>query len=256
MSIAPALSTILLALILPGDDTPLPAEAAKAIESSRAKLIKARAAYLAEVRAETAALIAALKKEQDAATKAGNLDGALAIRERIERLRAGETLEHTLVGTEDLIDRGAVPTKASIARFAWTGNDEDRVGAGRPIAADGRKDERFALSLSLPADTKILSVRILADDNHGHWVTPEEPGRWPVAVLHKGAALADGVADGLGRFSGHTALDLFIAPDADYRPTSEFEVKVTVRSSRGRDEELRATCKRSSDSPPVTRPTN
>jgi hypothetical protein len=244
MSIAPALSVILFGLLVPQDDAPLPAGAQKVLDAGRAKLTDARAAYLAQMRAEIALLIAALKKEQEAATKAGDLDGALAIRERIERLQVGETLGHALVGPDDLVDPEVAPTKAAIVNFAWVGAEEDRVGAGRPIAADGRNDEGFSLAVALPPESRIISIRILADDRHGHWVTPEEAGRWPVAVMYKGGAVAESRADGLGRFAGRITLDLFIAPDADYRSTNQFEVRVTVRTARGRTEEVTATCKR------------
>jgi hypothetical protein len=182
MSIA---RTLMIALIglgsLPADDAPLPEAARSALTDSRARVRKARAAFLAELRAETARLEAALKKEQEIATKAGDLDGALAIRERIERLRAGELMDLVEIGPDDLMEADASPpvTRAAVRSFVWAGNDEDRVGRGGPIGPDGQKDERFDLVLLLPTNTTIRSIAVRADNRHGHWVTNPEVGRWP-----------------------------------------------------------------------------
>jgi hypothetical protein len=65
----------------------LPPGARKAVADADVELEKARKKFQAEVKAIRAKLIADLQKQLEAETKKGNLDGGLAIRGEIERLK-------------------------------------------------------------------------------------------------------------------------------------------------------------------------
>jgi len=64
----------------------LPASTANAVKAYDAEMAKAKAEYDKRDEAAKKVLVVALKKSQDAETKAGNLEGALAIKKRIEEL--------------------------------------------------------------------------------------------------------------------------------------------------------------------------
>jgi hypothetical protein len=61
------------------------------VADAEAEVEKARKKFLTEESAIRAKLVAELQKQLDAETKKGNLDGALAIRGEIERVKQSET---------------------------------------------------------------------------------------------------------------------------------------------------------------------
>lgn len=69
------------------EPAPLPKDAKKSVDDSQAEIEKARKKFQAEAKAIQAKLLVDLQKHMDAETKKGNLDGAIAIRAEIARLK-------------------------------------------------------------------------------------------------------------------------------------------------------------------------
>lgn len=69
---------------------PLPANAAKAVESADAAASKAMQSFLQALQREEDKLLATLQREMEAETRKGDLDGALAVKARLETVRSGE----------------------------------------------------------------------------------------------------------------------------------------------------------------------
>lgn len=96
----------------------LPSSTSTAIKVYDAEMAKAKAEYDRKEAAANKVLAVALKKAQDIETKAGNLEGALAIKKRIEELTPdllGEKLDiaKTIIGKWDVIN----PENVNIGYF-------------------------------------------------------------------------------------------------------------------------------------------
>lgn len=70
----------------------LPASTINAVKAYDAEVAKAKAEYDKREDAAKKILVSALRKVQDAETKAGNLEGALAIKKRIDELSSNDML--------------------------------------------------------------------------------------------------------------------------------------------------------------------
>lgn len=75
-----------LSVLFGADEVKLPADAQAALTAYDAKVAKLKADYDAAVAKESDALVAKLQKSQEAATKKGDLDTALALKTRIDAL--------------------------------------------------------------------------------------------------------------------------------------------------------------------------
>lgn len=127
----------------PKDD--LSPAARRALNGAEEAIAKARAAFKAAAAKEQEKLLTALQREQEAQTKAGRLEAALAVKAAADRVRSGEylaELEAQAAASTDLLGDGAAAGAAgpSLARFAgpWRmtfSNDWWRVVRVEP---DGR----------------------------------------------------------------------------------------------------------------------
>ncbi|MBA3684046.1 MAG: hypothetical protein H0W72_02255 [Planctomycetes bacterium] len=68
---------------------PLPANAAKAVEAADAAASKAMQSFLQALQREEEKLAATLQREMEAETRKGDLDGALAVKARLDQVRSG-----------------------------------------------------------------------------------------------------------------------------------------------------------------------
>lgn len=107
----------------PKDD--LSPVAKRALTSAEEAISKARAAYKAAAAKEQEKLLAALQREQEAQTKAGKLEAALAVKAAADKVRSGEylaELDALAAASADLLGDGSGGAAAgqvpSLARFA------------------------------------------------------------------------------------------------------------------------------------------
>lgn len=73
-------------------DITLPVEVQKAVQSTEAEIAKARQLYEDAAQKSSDKLLIVLKKSQETATKKGDLDTALAIKQKIESIQKGELI--------------------------------------------------------------------------------------------------------------------------------------------------------------------
>ncbi len=131
----------------------LPASTANAVKAYDAEMAKAKAEYDKRDEAARKVLVVALKKAQDAETKAGNLEGALAIKKRIEEL------------TPDLLNNKIDVSKAIIGKWEVEGGYWD-------IKDNGKVESNFSKATwSIDNNSIILNqnsykhvITILNDD--------------------------------------------------------------------------------------------
>jgi hypothetical protein len=84
-------------------EVPLPAPIVKAEEAMNDAVAKARANYLKQVEAEVKKLQATLEREKAAATRAGQLEVAMAIKAKQDALVVAEVAQKALEGAGDLL---------------------------------------------------------------------------------------------------------------------------------------------------------
>lgn len=99
----------------PAEKEELPAAAKKAMSSAEDAIAKARATFRTAAAKEQDKLLTALQREQEAQTKAGKLEAALAVKALAEKVRSGDylrELEEQAGAGQDLLGEGGAPAQA------------------------------------------------------------------------------------------------------------------------------------------------
>ena len=119
------LMLLLVAACLAAEDRPRVVQ--EILDSVRANVDRAKAEYGRKVKAENDKVVTQIRKAMEAATKAGKLDEAVALKAALEKAGTGEYLDEMLavdagdlLGDGDAVDRDAlVFRKATLAKSGW-----------------------------------------------------------------------------------------------------------------------------------------
>lgn len=103
----------------PADD--LSPAARRALNNAEEAIAKARAAFTAAAKKEQDKLLTALQREQEAQTRAGKLEAALAVKAAADKVRSGEFLKELdarAAESDDLLGDKAASQAPQLARLA------------------------------------------------------------------------------------------------------------------------------------------
>jgi hypothetical protein len=120
-------------------EVPLPVPVVKAEEAMETAVNKALAIYLKTVEAEVKKMHATLEKEKAAATRAGNLELALAIKAKQDALTVDAVVTNAAGRGADLLgESGKVDlAKMIVGKWNWTGREFEFGPGGKIIGFRG-----------------------------------------------------------------------------------------------------------------------